>query len=129
MLSQPLEPDLEVLKDVMKDGTWGHQICQVRGLSVLKIEFETDVVKKAQLQQVLGRAKHWMFPLSDINATLVQAGEIRESSWEGLADLKDDSSPMLNPIAPIRAQSVWGTRPKRTYYVAEMTWKRVTMTE
>ena len=129
MLSQPLKPDLGVLKEVMKEGTWGHQIRRVRGLSVLKIEFETDVVKKAQLQQVLERAKYWMFPLSDTSATLVQVGEFRDSSWEGLADLKDDSGRMLNSGAPINAQSVWDTRPKRTYYVAEMTWRRVRTTE
>ena len=123
MLAQTLEPDLVFLNEYMKQGTWGFQISQIKGLSILKIEFEIDVVKKAQLQVVLERAKHWKFPLEGTNTALKQVGEIRESSWVGLADLKDDSSPMLNRTSTSAQQD---DRPRRTYYVAEMTWKRVT---
>ena len=123
MLAQPLEPELHSIKEGMKQGTWGQQICQVKGLSVLRIEFEIDVVKKAQLQHVLERAKYWKFPLDGSNGVLEQVGDVRESSWEGLADRKDDSSTTLNP--PLLTSPTWNDRPKRTYYVAEMTWKRV----
>ncbi len=129
MLSQPPELDVAVLRECMREGSWGDQICRVLGLNVLRIEFETDVVKKAQLQQILERAKHWKFPLCNTNAVLIQVGEIRESSWEGVANLKDDSSPMLSPGPPANVRNRWHARPMRTYYIAEMTWKRVTVNE
>lgn len=97
------------------------------GLSVLRIEFETDLAKKAQLQQVLERARYWKFPLEDTNAFLEQVGEIRESIWEGLAKLKDDNTPMLNP--PPIGDPAWNARPKRNYYVAEMTWRKTRIDE
>ena len=124
MLAQPLEPDFGVVRELLKQRTWGHQMGQVRGLQVLRIEFEVDVKKKAQLQAVLERAKYWKFPLKDTNTILEHIGQVRESSWEGLEILKDDSSPMLNPTAS--SDQSWQGRPKRTYYVAEMTWKRTT---
>jgi hypothetical protein len=123
MLAQPLEPDFDVVKELMNENTWGQQISQIKGLNVLRIEFEVDEVKKAQLQAVLARAKYWKFPLDGSNAILEQVGDVRESSWEGLKDLKDDSSAILksHPIG----DSAWNERPKMRYYVAEMTWKRV----
>ena len=120
MLAEPLQPDPAYLRQHMGKFTWGHQICQIKGLKTLTIEFEIGMGKKAQLHEVVARAKHWKFPLEGGDVVLEQVGEIRESRWEGLAELKDDNSPVLNPI---RTTAEEDSRPRRTYYVCEMVFK------
>lgn len=119
MLAQPLRVPNDELRGLMRQGTWGWQICQVQGLQRLEIEFEIDAVKKEQLQMVLDRAKYWVFPLGWTNAALVQSGEVVESEWEGAAQKKDDNYHALQPAGLSPAQET------KTYYVATMTWKAV----
>ncbi|KAH8664557.1 hypothetical protein BX600DRAFT_541134 [Xylariales sp. PMI_506] len=119
MLAQPPRgwPCAKLRDELMVEGTWGWQISQVEGLETLEIEFETDIVKKAQMEKVLDRVQHWIFPLLDRRAALVQAGEVEESQWEGPANLKDDYANVLNATPNQPPQET------RTYYVAVMTWK------
>ncbi|RMZ82356.1 hypothetical protein DV736_g6640, partial [Chaetothyriales sp. CBS 134916] len=65
---------------------------QVKGLEVLRIEFETDVVKKEQLHMVLERAQHWQFLVHDAKAILETDGRVEHSEWVGPADLKHDNT-------------------------------------
>jgi len=76
---------------------------------VLRIEFETDVVKKDQLQKVLERAKHWRFPLVGTNSVLEQVGEVCESGWEGPAYLQDDSRSIL--VSRVPSDPCWQDQP------------------
>jgi hypothetical protein len=122
MLAEPLEPSLETIKSGMQPGAWGHQIGTIQGLDTFRIEFEIDVVKEAQLDIIVERAKHWKFPLQGDKYVLVHTGQVREWQWEGLADLKHDNTPMLR-VRSAHDPS-WNDLPKRNYHVAEMTWKR-----
>ena len=122
MLSQPLEPTIQQLRATMIKGTWGYQIGLIEGLEVLRVEFETDVAKKDQMQLVLARAKHWKFPLDDNSAVLESDGQIKEFEWIGQVHMGQDSTAALRNVG-----SYLGTEaavPMRTYFVAEMTWKR-----
>lgn len=133
MLAQPLALSQDELRERMVEGTWGWQIGQVQGLQRLEIEFETDVDKKEQLQKVLDRAQHWVFPLSGQNAALVKSGDLVESTWEGSAVLRDDFN-TPHPLL-LRRRSMGSSfpitrdeqHPSRTYYVAVMTWKVISM--
>jgi hypothetical protein len=117
MLAEPEQPDLEFLKQNMVTGTWGSSICEIAGLKELILEFETDEKKKAQLDVVVERAKHWKFPLSNENIALAWTGKLHESSWIGVKDLKDDYNQHL------RASPVPENVPKRTYCVTKMIWR------
>ena len=76
-------------------------------------------MKKDQVQKVLERARHWVFPMGWTNAALIQSGEVVESEWEGAANRKDDNSHSLQPTGRGPVQQT------KTYYVATMTWKAV----
>jgi len=117
MLAEPLQPDLAFIEARMNGGTWGWQICHVNRLELLEIEFEIDVVKKEQLQTVLERARHWKFPISQGRAVLEWTGELREYSWQGLADVKNEYQRLKE--TPVKEGAM------RTYYVAIMVWKKV----
>jgi hypothetical protein len=123
MLAQPLSPALPDLKATMIKGTWGWQIGQIERLEVLRIEFETDITKKKQLDAVLERAKHWRFPVHGVDAVLETNGKIVTSEWTGPAHLKQDST-----AAMLRSTRGSGSddldTAMRTKCVAEMTWKK-----
>ncbi|KAI1615546.1 hypothetical protein EDD36DRAFT_463051 [Exophiala viscosa] len=116
MLAEPERPSMEYIKERMTNSTWGGQVCKVQGLKALKIEFEIDEVKKLQLKAVVERAKGWKFPLVWKGVFLEWTGTLKESAWEGLRDLKDDS-------VALREKPVRKDLPKRRYYVVTMTWK------
>ncbi|KAI0123469.1 hypothetical protein BJ170DRAFT_109559 [Xylariales sp. AK1849] len=120
MLAQPLLIPRDKMRETMVEGTWGWQICQMQGLQKLEIEFEVDVIKKLQLQKVLERAEHWIFPLAGTNAVLAKSGEVTEMEWEGVADRQEDSRYALNATGRGLVPDM-----KKTYYVAMMTWKAV----
>ena len=115
MIAEPEQPDVSYIKERMTRDTWGGQLSLVKGLEVLKMEFETDLNKKDQLEAVVARAKHWKFPLSD-GSLLEWTGQQSDYSWEGLKDLKDDGQ-MLRE-SPISEKA-----PKRKYQVTTLTWK------
>lgn len=115
MIAEPEQPSLSYIKDHMTPDTWGAQMGMITGLKVLEMEFETDLLKKDQLDSVVARAKHWKFPLND-GSVLEWTGRRTDHSWEGLKHLKDDSQ-MLRE-SPIKKDA-----PKRSYYVVTMTWK------
>jgi hypothetical protein len=115
MITEPEQPSLSYIQEHMTPDTWGAQLGMIAGLKVLEMEFETDLLKKAQLEIVVARAKYWKFPLSD-GSVLEWTGRRDDYSWEGLKYLKDDSQ-MLRE-SPIPADA-----PKRSYCVVTMTWK------
>lgn len=123
MLAQPVQIAYDEMRALMVEGTWGWQVSQVKDLDRLDIEFETDVAKREQLGKVLERARHWVFPLATRNATLVQCGPVVDYTWEGPADLKDDSQAPLRPVQS-RPQDN-GDVPRRVYYVATVTWRAI----
>ncbi|KIX09681.1 uncharacterized protein Z518_00762 [Rhinocladiella mackenziei CBS 650.93] len=116
MLAEPAQPSLSYIKARMIPSTWGGQICRIQGLRELKMEFETSEVKRSQLQVVVERAKHWKFPLAGENFVLEWIGELKESSWEGLLNLKDD-------YQVLREQPISEDAPKQKYYVVRMVWR------
>ncbi|EXJ91837.1 hypothetical protein A1O3_00387 [Capronia epimyces CBS 606.96] len=116
MLAEPPRPSVSYIKERMSPQTWGGQICQVPGLQMLEMEFETDEVKRAQLELVVQRAKSWVFPLCNQNVVLAWTGQLKESSWEGLRELKDD-------YQVLREQPVGDNLPRRKYYVVSMLWR------
>lgn len=122
MLAEPLEMSLEEIRKQMGPGTWGWQVRHVRGLQTLQMEFEVDARKHDQLDAVLARAKHWVFPLDDGSQTVLrQAGSVEHFEWDGFSDTNDDSIPYLNRTGRIlsdRAQI------QRAFHIAVMTWKR-----
>ena len=85
------------------------------------MEFETDVIKKSQLEDVLERAKHWKFPTMSGTHVLVSDEKVKTSTWEGPARLRDDSPLPLRHVETALPGLQDG---QRTYYVAEMTWRR-----
>lgn len=116
MLAEPAQPDLDFIKAHMVDGTWGATIAQIMSLRTLVLEFETDEKKKSQLQVVVERAKAWQFPMAWENFVLEWNGQLEESSWEGIKDLKNDDQ-------YLRERPVADDAPKRKYYVVKMVWK------
>ena len=56
------------------------------GLEVFEMELETDMRKKAQLDNVVEHARYWRIPMGE-DRELRWTGEARESSWTGVADL------------------------------------------
>ena len=115
MLAEAAEPALAFIKERMVERTWGAAVCQIINLRKLVLEFETDERKKAQLEVVVERAKHWKFPLAWEDSVLEWSGQLKESSWEGVLELKDDLHFLkLPPVAD--------DLPKRIYYVVRMTW-------
>ncbi|OAL19632.1 hypothetical protein AYO22_09794 [Fonsecaea multimorphosa] len=119
MLFEPLEPSLAYIRDRMGERTWGGAVCKIRGLRKLVMEFEIDEKKKSQLQVVAERAKHWIFPLAGEEFVLEWTGQLEESSWEGVRDLRDDYHFM-------REQPLQANLPRRKYYVVKMTWRAKT---
>ncbi|KAK8098556.1 uncharacterized protein PG998_014042 [Apiospora kogelbergensis] len=99
--------------------TWGWQVCQVKNLKTLEMEFEIDERKKHQLDVILERAQHWIFPMSDGDGVLKQSGAVVHSSYEGFVRNKDDSTPVLNPTG--NHDNPWTDR---TFHIAVMTWRR-----
>ncbi|KAK6850714.1 hypothetical protein PG995_008859 [Apiospora arundinis] len=120
MLSLPLEHTPEEMRELMQPGTWGWQVCQVKNLQTLEMEFEIDERKKRQLDAILERARHWIFPMSDGGGVLKQSGAVQRSSYEGFVRNKDDSTPVLSPTR--NHLNPWTDS---TFDVAVMTWKRV----
>ena len=119
MLAEPAQPTLEYIKPrIERLTTWGGQVCQIEGLKVLKMEFETDKAKKSQLKVVTERAKGWKFPLTREETALIWTGKLEESSWEGLKKLKDD-------YQVLKEKPIADDLPKRKYYVVTMTWEAV----
>ncbi|KAK8045005.1 hypothetical protein PG993_005029 [Apiospora rasikravindrae] len=119
MLSLPLEHTPEAMRELMSPGTWGWQVCQVKNLQTLEMGFEIDERKKPQLDAVLERARHWIFPMSDGDGVLRQSGVVAHSTYEGFVRNKDDSTPVLSPTGGHHSPWV-----DRTFHVAIMTWKR-----
>jgi hypothetical protein len=102
---------------------WGSQFAYVRGLETLEMEFEAVAAKKAQLERVVARAKHWRFPLRG-GRVLAWTGEVKVATWEGALLLKEDGG-----VRPVRLRSI---RPHRgqvepplkcTYMVMTMRWR------
>jgi hypothetical protein len=119
MLAEPAQPNLEYIKSrIERLTTWGGQVCQIEGLKVLKMEFETDEAKKSQLEIVIERAKGWKFPLTREETALIWTGKLEESSWEGLKNLKDD-------YQVLKERPITEDLPKRKYYVVTMAWEAV----
>ena len=85
------------------------------------MEFETDVIKKSQLEDVLERAKCWKFPTMCGRQVLVFDGTLKTSTWEGPARLRDDSLVTLRHVETALPGLQDG---QRTYFVAEMTWRK-----
>ncbi|KAJ9617122.1 hypothetical protein H2200_000843 [Cladophialophora chaetospira] len=120
MLAEPPKPDLEYIKQHMTGSTWGDSICQIEGLRKLILEFEIDERKRSQLDVVVERAKGWMFPLREEDSVLKWDGQLYESSWTGVWDLKDD-------FHLLKQQPVPDDLPKRGYHVVKMTWNTETV--
>ncbi len=111
----------------MIKGTWGWQISQVVGLEVFRMEFETDVIKKSQLEDVRGTGEvHWEFPTKCGTQVLVFDGTLKTSTWEGPARLRDDSLVALRHVETALPGLQDG---QRTYFVAEMTWRKRPLAE
>ncbi|KAK8084695.1 hypothetical protein PG997_005966 [Apiospora hydei] len=119
MLSLPLEHTPEAMRELMRPGTWGWQVCRVQNLQTLEMEFEIDERKKSQLDAVLERARHWIFPMSDGDGVLRQSGAVAHSTYDGFVRNKDDSTPVLSPTGSHHNPWV-----DRTFHVAIKTWKR-----
>ena len=115
MLSEPMKPDLAYIKEHLTGSTWGDSICQILSLRQLIVEFEIDERKKAQLEVVVERAKSWIFPLSREDFILEWNGQLQETSWEGVLNLKDD-------LHFLKEQPVPENAPKRKYSVVTMVW-------
>ena len=90
------------------------------------MEFETDVIKKSQLEDVLERAKFWKFPMICGAHVLVFDGSVETSTWEGPARLRDDSPLPLRHVETALPGLQDG---QRTYFVAEMTWRKRAVAE
>lgn len=119
MLAEPLDPDVDYIKPRIGSlSTWGGQVCQIKGLKVLKIEFEIGIPKEQQLQMVIERAKTWKFPLAGADAVLVWTGTMEDFFWEGLQSVKGD-------FMPLREKPIAGDLPTRKYHVVTMTWVAV----
>lgn len=120
MLVEPSDMPLEKMRQQMGPGTWGWQVRHVRGLQTLQMEFEVDARKLEQLDAVLARAKHWVFPMEDGSQTVLrQTGSVEHFEWEGFSDTKDDSIPILNQTG----RSLSDRHIQRTFRVALMTWR------
>lgn len=120
MLAAPLDVPLEEMRERMIPGTWGWQVRHVRGLQTLQMEFEIDARKQDQLDAVLARAKHWVFPLEDGSQTVLrQTGDVERFEWDGFSDTKDDSIPFLKQTG----RTLSDRHIQRTFHVALMTWK------
>ncbi|KIW12115.1 hypothetical protein PV08_09389 [Exophiala spinifera] len=119
MLAEPPDPGVDYITPRISTlSTWGGQVCQIKGLRELKIEFEIAIVKKPQLQAVIERAKTWKFPLVEEDVVLMWMGTVEESTWEGLQTVKAD-------FMPLRERPITDDLPKRKYYVVTMTWVAV----
>ena len=127
MLSQPVSPSVKELRSSLNKDTWGWHIGQIKGLEILVIEFETDIVKQDQLNVVLEEAKGWKFLLSDSEAVLEYTGSVETLQWVGNAHRHHDNRPMLRPTGLRTTTPLSRDRtsiPMRTYYVAKMRFKK-----
>jgi hypothetical protein len=102
---------------------WGGQFRYVRGLEGLEIEFEAVEAKRLQLERVVGRAKHWKFPLED-DKVLVWTDQVKESSWEGAASLKEDNGDRAVQLRSVREESTEDAKLQTcTYVVMRLKWR------
>jgi hypothetical protein len=101
---------------------WGNQFRYVKGLEVLEIEFETVETKRAQLERVVERAKHWRFPLNG-DKVLTWTGGTEEWEWEGVADLREDNGDRAVQLRSVNRNEEDVLPATRTLVVIQMTWK------
>jgi hypothetical protein len=101
---------------------WGGQFQYVRELETLEIEFESVATKKAQLERVVERAKHWKFPLKD-GKVLIWAGGVKEWTWEGSLKLQEDNGDRAVQLKSIRSQPVDAKPATCTCVVMMMRWR------
>jgi hypothetical protein len=125
MLAQPVEVDPKFIWDKMQPHHWGYHIGRIRDLQTFECEFEIDSRKKDQLDIVVERAKHWVFPVWDSNgaAVLKYVGPVVTDEWIGRWRLRDDNAFNLNPVVV----SMDEESRRRTYSIAVVTFKRTTL--
>jgi hypothetical protein len=68
---------------------WGYERQFIGGPEVFEMELETDMRKKALLDNVVEHARYWRIPMGE-DRELRWTSEARESSWTGVADLRSD---------------------------------------
>ena len=83
-----------------------------------EMEFEIDERKKSQLDAVLDRARHWIFPMAGGERILRQSGTVAHSSYEGFVRNRDDTPAFLSSTGNYYTPSA-----DRTFHIAIMTWK------
>jgi hypothetical protein len=115
--AQPVEPSAEFLSEKMTKGTWGWQVCQFSDLDSFTTRFEVEVGLAEDLDTVLFRAKHWLFPLHNSNDMLVYSGTLRRWSWKACAEPRAHDAAFLDDAQVAEL-------PQTTYLGAEMVWTR-----
>jgi hypothetical protein len=115
--AQPMEPSVEFLSEKMTKGTWGWQVCQFSDLESFTMRFEVEAGLAKDLDTVLSRAAHWLFPLHNSSDILVHSGKIRRWSWKACAEPRAHHDAYLDDVQIDEL-------PQTTYFAAEMAWTR-----
>lgn len=69
--------------DDFAEGSWGNAFRRLRGLREFKLELETTILKKDELDAIVERAPSWQFPLGDGNILILDESKTITAAWIG----------------------------------------------
>jgi hypothetical protein len=86
---------------------WGAQLQHIQGLEEFELEMETLIEKKWQMDGIVERAKHWIFPLREEKVLRWDsAAGIKESRWEEDDVELNGDVPSLNGTTSLNTENV-----------------------
>lgn len=86
---------------------WGAQLQHIQGLEEFELEMETLVEKKWQMDGIVERAKHWIFPLREEKVLRWDsAAGLKESRWEEDDVELNGEVPSLNGTTSLSPENV-----------------------
>ena len=86
-------------------GSWGERFGNLKGLRVLKLELETTVGKKGELDASVDKASMWKIPLGDGNVLVLDEEATEKSSWTGSKHFKGLNAPAVPAGLQLSRQS------------------------
>lgn len=99
--------------------SWGVCLASVNGLQTFVLELETVNNKKHELDDIVHRARDWVFPMHDGAFLICDPHSKKVTTWKGVDRFYELSQETFRPQG--RRE---GDAPELTYYVVELTWRR-----
>ncbi|KAL9098864.1 MAG: hypothetical protein Q9187_009586, partial [Circinaria calcarea] len=77
--------------DDFAEGSWGNGFRRLRDLKEFKLELETSILKRDELDGIVGRAPTWQFPLGDGNVLILDESKTTTKTWIGQRDYYEET--------------------------------------